>query len=601
MSDSDSDSNYDALETVDVDAPVKAIDETQSLFWNEFAVGVSEGWVSMASLVARVRVDSAVDADTESLARVLATLVKCIGDSRHAAALEALKLLLRNKAVNQNGIVLKGAARLLERAWAGYGSDSIILFNCLKWSSFLLQATVPRQHNIERSKKKSGETPQIDLAVFTPLLATHAAIIDALVRSFSLHPHVDGRKNRLILQSVKLARKFMLIGKHGFMPNLVLSTILNNEKLVDGSDPTAIRYALVLGEAVGCLVYKKWDLVHVALLKDKIAKYFEKNLIAGSAKIAVSKTVLSSFDLFFKQFLTAEMLQNQLCASAERLMLRSPEFILRIFESIIKPVAFDLSQLFREKFVDSLLNNMKSTNEAIRSDAASLFETFASKSSNGGELLKVADVVLKAFTARSPSPETRALYFSILTSFPAVTPAISGKIIAALIPLTAKETSEPALLACFAVLAAHSEAYLATSDSSILTQLVTFIASGLTDAKSSNLIRKSILGLLNKTSFEALSTRLPEKSLLGVCEACIKCLDKVQAGGTALLVDTGAKKENPVLVEGYLAFQFVVGFAVWEENSGNAIGVAKLVENFTESCSPRKTINSRFSSASVSF
>ncbi|KAJ3234763.1 translational activator of GCN4 [Chytriomyces hyalinus] len=594
MSDSDSDSNYDALETVDVDAPVKAIDETQSLPWNEFAVGVSEGWVSMASLVARVRVDSAVDADTESLARVLATLVKCIGDSRHAAALEALKLLLRNKTVNQNGIVLKGAARLLERAWAGYGSDSIILFNCLKWSSLLLQTTVPRQHNIERSKKKTGETPQIDLAVFTPLLATHAAIIDALVRSFSLHPHIDGRKNRLILQSVKLARKFMLIGKHGFMPNLVLSTILNNEKLVDGTDSTAIRYALVLGEAVGCLVYKKWDLAHVTTLKDKIAKYFEKNLIAGSAKSAVSKTVLSSFDLFFKQFLTAEMLQNQLCASAERLMLRSPEFILRIFESIIKPIAFDISQLFRVKFVDSLLNNMKSTNEAIRADAASLFKTFASKSSNADELLKVADVVLKAFTARSPSPETRALYFSILASFPAVTPAISGKIIATLIPLTAKETSEPALLACFAALAAHTEAYLATSDSSILTQLVTFITSGLTDAKSSNLIRKSILGLLNKTSFEALSTRLAENSLLGVCEACIKCLDKVQAGGTALLVDTGAKKENPVLVEGYLAFQFVVGFSVWEEKSGKAVGVAKLVES-------KKTISTYLSTSKTFF
>ncbi|KAI8830786.1 hypothetical protein BJ741DRAFT_332870 [Chytriomyces cf. hyalinus JEL632] len=41
--------------------------------------------------------------------------------SRHAAALEALKPLLRNKAVNQNGNALKGAARRLERAWAGCG------------------------------------------------------------------------------------------------------------------------------------------------------------------------------------------------------------------------------------------------------------------------------------------------------------------------------------------------------------------------------------------------------------------------------------------------------------------------------------------------
>ncbi|KAI8829746.1 hypothetical protein BJ741DRAFT_669241 [Chytriomyces cf. hyalinus JEL632] len=331
MSDSDSDSNYDALETVDVDAPVKAIDETQSLSWNEFAVGVSEGWVSMASLVAHVRVDSAVEADTESLARVLATLANCIGDSRHAAALEALKLLLRNKAGNHNGVALKAPTPSFSST---VSSGPVSFYKPLS-----------RDNRISSDQKKeSGKTPQIDLAVFTPLLATHPAIIDTLIRSFSLHPHVDGRKNRLILQSVKLVRKFMLIGKHGFMPNLVLSTILNNAKLVDGSDSTAIRYALVLGEAVGCLVDKKWDLAHVASLKDKVAKYFERNLIAGSAKSAVSKTVLSSFDLFFKQFLTAEMLQNQLCASAERLMLRSPEFVLRIFELIIKPVAFDLSQ-----------------------------------------------------------------------------------------------------------------------------------------------------------------------------------------------------------------------------------------------------------------
>ncbi|KAI8827337.1 armadillo-type protein [Chytriomyces cf. hyalinus JEL632] len=372
----------------------------------------------------------------------------------------------------------------------------------------------------------------------------------------------------------------MLIGKHAFMPDLVLSMILNNEKLVDGSDSTAIRYALVLGEAVGRLVDKKWDLAHVASLKDKVATYFEKNLLLGQRKAPCPKTVLSSFDLFFKQFLTAEMLPK----SALRVRRKINAAISR--NSCCEFSNRSLNQLrliFHNCFAKNLsiayLNNMKSTNEAIRADAASLFETFASKSSNGDDLLKLADVVLKAFTARSPSPETRALCFSILTSVPAVTPAILGKSISALIPLTAKETSETSLLACFAALAAHSEAYLAASDSSILTQLVTFITSGLTDAKSSNFIRRSILGLLNKTSFEALSMRLAEKSLLGVCEACIKCLDKVQAGGTALLVDTGAKRENPILVEGYLAFQFVVGFAVWEVKSGKAVGVAKLVEN----------------------
>ncbi|KAI8616178.1 armadillo-type protein [Chytriomyces sp. MP71] len=288
------------------------------------------------------------------------------------------------------------------------------------------------------------------------------------------------------------------------------------------------------------------------------------------------------------------MLKTQLCSSAERLMLRSPEFILRIFEAIIKPVEFDVSQLLREKFVDSLLNNMKSTIESVRTDAANLFKTFASKSTNPEELAKILDVVLKAFTARSPSFETRAIYFSILASFPAPNSSIAAKAITALIPFSQKETSEPAQLACFAALAAHTSSYLDSSDETVLPQLTSFITASLTDVKSTHVVRKAILALLLAVPYDHLAARFSGKSLAGVVEACLKVLDKVHAAGTALLVDTGVKRETPVLVEGYLAFQFVVGFLVWEQDSGKDVGIGNLLES-------KKTLETYLSSSKTFF
>ncbi|KAI9344272.1 armadillo-type protein [Obelidium mucronatum] len=474
----------------------------------------------------------------------LAVLVRLVdasdaGDAGVARA--CAKTLLASDDGGRSGKAL--AALVGRRAKTATSSTTTTAYALLKWTALLLE--------------HAPASP----AELRPLLLLHAALLDQLCRAGSTaNPDAAAAKTRRVrVQAVKATRRFMLLGKPAAKAAAVLAALLSDNAIVDGTDPNAQKYAILIGEAAGCFVHKAWDLAPVDAVKDKIAKYYEKNVLGGAAKGAVSNTVLSSFNLFFKQFLTIEMLQSQLCSSAERLMLRSPEFVIRIFTALISPVDFDVGKLFREKFADSLLTHMKSTNENIRTDAALLFKSFCEKSVAVDEIAKVADIVLKAFTAKTPTPEAKILYYNSLSVLRSPSAALSSKIITALIPLSQKETTEAGIQACFAALSTHIESYLETSDSAIITNIVSFITTGLTDAKSTNII--------------------PEKSIIGIVEGCLKAVDKVQAAGNAMIVDTGAKKENPVLVEGYLAFNWVVRFSLWETSeTGKSVGVSKLLE-----------------------
>ncbi|KAJ3137204.1 translational activator of GCN4 [Physocladia obscura] len=517
----------------------------------------------LAAETSHVLVPEAVpDANaTTVLAKVLLshTIISTSSPDLLRLGLECARLLGKN-APDRVPIAF---ASLLERESRNAGTQTLTLFTLLKWTSAILCLLIPR-----------GFGSNIDLNAFSSLLSTHASVLDALFKSFS----VSTAKNaRLIGQAIRLTRRFMLQGKPAFMASKVLVTILSNEKIVDASAPDSFKWPIIIGSAISCILHKKWS-DDSAIDAKRIASFYEKNVIANCSKGAIQPIVLESFDLFFQKYLNLEMLETQLCVSAERLMLRSPEFVIRIYQKIITSIEFDISKLFREKFLDSLLNNMKSLNEAVRIDAANLFRAFAEKSSNIDELAKILDLVLKSFTAKSPTPEARALYFSVLATFPTPNASIASKIIATLISLSQKETSENGLIACYASISTASKAFILTNDNTTILPLFTFILGSLSDAKST-LVRRSALTLLKHIGYDILANNVPEKILAQILEAVIKVLDKVQAHGITLMVDTGTKKENPVLVEGYLAFGFLLHFLLWERSNATEIGVAKILES----------------------
>ncbi|KAI8820621.1 hypothetical protein BJ741DRAFT_120479 [Chytriomyces cf. hyalinus JEL632] len=180
-------------------------------------------------------------------------------------------------------------------------SDSIILFNCLKWSSFLLQATVPRQQNIERSKKspakhlkltwlflpRSWQRMQQSLMLSSdPFLCTHTSMVAKIDSSCSplnctqVHAHWETR----------IHAEF--------------GSLHDPQQRKTGGWIRFNCYSLCAraGRSCGVLGVQEVGSCPCRLIEGQVI-------------------LQSSFDLFFKQFLTAEMLQNQLCASAERLML----------------------------------------------------------------------------------------------------------------------------------------------------------------------------------------------------------------------------------------------------------------------------------------
>jgi len=84
--------------------------------------------------------------------------------------------------------------------------------------------------------------------------------------------------------------------------------------------------------------------------------------------------------------MTYDMFKKDIQPSVARLLLRSPESILSVLNSIAKYATFDMMPLLSEKsFLDSALSNAYSTNENTKRNAQSLFKTILSKNSSSDE------------------------------------------------------------------------------------------------------------------------------------------------------------------------------------------------------------------------
>ncbi|KAI8841708.1 armadillo-type protein [Chytridium lagenaria] len=384
-----------------------------------------------------------------------------------------------------------------------------ILFNHLKWTSKLLELSLLK-------KPLPTPTNHLTSATFRSLLNSHATLFHAVTLALFTSPSFDkkSRSTQILRQATNLTRRFLARGV-----DICLDVALKEVE---------VKWCLIVGAAVDVAVRKD--------LEESVEK---------------RKQEISSYFTFFQKFTTPAFLQAEILANADRLMLRSPEIIIRIYNHIFLSVSFDVTAIFKEKFADSLLTHMKSTTDSVRSDAVALFETLAGKSSDEKALEGVVDIVVKAFSAKSPTPDHRVLYYTALSVLPSV-PTVSKKILTALPPLITKETIEPTLNASLHALSRHIN-----SD----TTAIAFVNKGLADPKS--LARKCYLSCLEK--FEG-----RKESFEGV----VGVVDRVGKAGIALL---DSKKEGAVIAEGYLGVRWVLG-CLEEEKKAGGKEFATLVE-----------------------
>ncbi|KAJ3280554.1 translational activator of GCN4, partial [Blyttiomyces sp. JEL0837] len=464
-----------------------------------------------------------------------------------------------------DNLVVRAVCRLFEKELKSSLSalPATTLFNYLKWTSKLIEVSIIKKPLPSPDLTKHPKSP-----AFKTLLNLHASILEGIASQS--HTGESGNKkssDALTFQAVKLTRRFMLLGKAPAV-EAVMETIVK-EPLPEGKD--GFKLVVMLGSAIDVATHKGYSEC-IEKRKELIAKLYEKAILG--AKTPPAELFLTALAPFFAKFMTPEVLEKQILANAERLIVRSSEVILRTFQKLFDSITFDISKLFREKFADSLLNQMKSSSEVVRHDAIQLFSSLSSKCTDGKETSQVVDIVIKGFSTKSPNADQKLLFYTALAALPKL-PEVSNKIVTSIPALAQKETTEAPIKACLNAIGPHLNAILtsANPDAAVITGAATFLTTGLNDSKS--FVRRAYMGCLEANVVGGGLAVLSEKSLLGLVEAVLKIIDKIQTAGIAML---DPKKESPLLSEGYVGVDWI--FGVMESAAANQVkAVGTLLES----------------------
>ncbi|KAK5667273.1 translational activator of GCN4 [Batrachochytrium dendrobatidis] len=451
------------------------------------------------------------------------------------------------------------------------------LFSFSKWTTILLKLALNASLNSETSDATVvGESDDLTALFasspsFCALLTLQVNILDWIESSAMAHKG----KNKLhfaVNATNALTRSIISCGK--LAPRMIMSTTLASA-VSDVKD--ASKFTLFIGV---CIAASKKLHCQASLqrFKDPIIQFFTKHIL-------VSKTIVPTHHLtalrsYIADYVDEETYTSQLLTASDRLLLRSPEVAIKVLDYFTRFVEFDVGKMFIEKFADSLLNQLKSTNETIRTDAIAFYNTLLQKTADTNDLIAVVDIISKAMTAKSPLPEHRVLYYFLLNDVPQTSLAVSEKIILAIPTLLAKETNEPALAAALSAFGTHFSAYISSSESKQdnITTGATFLIKGIKDVKST--VRRAYLYAIKALLNSSKDLFKLGTNLSCIITALITLAEKVQAAGIALL---DPKKETPFFAEACMSVQFIIT-TMQQSTHANGISINEHLEkaNFFE-------------------
>ncbi|KAJ3294416.1 translational activator of GCN4 [Borealophlyctis nickersoniae] len=509
------------------------------------------------SIVSKGKLEELPDCLLPSLLDLLLRTVPRYADSQSRKCVRAALTSLYDSNQKRspdgiNGPFMKIMCKLLERELKGniVALQPAVIYNYATWTALLIAMGL---------KPVSGLQPDYgsydSSLVWKSLIGLHVNLLDALATS-------DGHRGQQMLSRAKTWTNNAIRAGGSEGVDLILRSALT-PTVVEGKD--GARNALVIG--ICCDV----GIPAAAVIEKheaQIVQFYTKAIL--SSRTPVPDAYLRAFKTFIQSRLSRELFLKEIVAAGERLMLRSPEVVIKVFDYTARYVSFDTSTVFREKFADSLLNQMKSTNETVRADAINFFATLSSRSMEEPELLTVVDIVIKSFGAKSPAVDHRQIFYSALSQLPGL-PAVSRKVLDSVPTLALKETNETVLLACLRSTVPHLQSYLQSTqpDPKSISAFIQFLTRGASDAKSG--VRKAYLGAIEAgIRKEGLKNAGDVSKLV---DAVIKVVEKVQGAGVGLL---DSKKETPALVEGYLGIRWLQEVVEWDAREGNGSLVSLL-------------------------
>ncbi|KAI8808576.1 armadillo-type protein [Cladochytrium replicatum] len=334
--------------------------------------------------------------------------------------------------------------------------------------------------------------------------------------------------------------------------DVMIKTVLS-PSVVDGSDSNAPKACLGIAVCVRAASHVPgW----IQKYKETIVKFFIKSILGSKTPVPIA--YMEAIEPVLRQVVDSKVLGAEVLGSTgEKLLLRSPEVVMRVFKYAIDNGSFDTSTVF-QKFSEALLTHMRSTSDSVRQNAVNLWKTLCKHSSSDNIVSEVVDVIVKSL-AGAKTPEHRQLAYAALGLLsPGAT--TSGKVLEDVPNLVAKESSEGALHTLLTSgLGPHLKHLLsetvADGKAKLVDSTVSFLRIGAaleTPAAVKTISpaarRKAYWLCLQIAIDQSTFNNLSPKVATLVAETATTALEKIQSllisGGIAVLVDP--KKEGVV-------------------------------------------------------
>ncbi|KAJ3807969.1 armadillo-type protein [Lentinula aff. lateritia] len=241
------------------------------------------------------------------------------------------------------------------------------------------------------------------------------------------------------------------------IPTLI-STLLAHIK--DSQIP--LRFMQLIGVAVSVLVRLKnvkeepVERLPSWLKSQIITLYIGSVLMTRSP---VSEHLLTSIEDFIQYFVTDEELTTSILPTADKAVLRSPEYSLDVLSKFFQTYSHSLSTDSFKRILIYSINSAKSSNPNIRASSVSLFRSLVSTNTKSPNCdsdfsLAVSELLVLPTTSKTAGPDHRVALYSMLASLPPSS-AISATLVQTAVPLLAKETHEGAVMILADALPSH--------------------------------------------------------------------------------------------------------------------------------------------------
>ncbi|KAI8994402.1 armadillo-type protein [Gaertneriomyces semiglobifer] len=431
------------------------------------------------------------------ISNIIITLSKYSDSESRKSAVEVAKILCTE--VHTKEKASKGFAKLLERETAPLVKVNV--------PPSLLHAYLMLTTTILCVLSKAGSSSPTTQS----LTRTHAALLDALAIS-------DGKRQRLFYYRARRASLQLL--KASISEDLLQAAI-------DGAEKGIAWLGVVLDAT-----YAHGRSDGIETRKPLLIQFYVKSVLSSRTPVPID--AIDSLRIFLKHFITASDFRTEILPNATRLLLRSPEVVLRVLDYTFRHFVFDMSQFFADSFVASLAGHLKSTNEVVRRDAIGLFATLCSKSAEEKPLVKVVDELVKAILTKAPSVDQRIGYYTCLGRLNPSVNGVAQKVADNVSALVAKESNESCAAYLMQSVASFVKTVLLQLPQSINAETLTqSIASGLADGKGAN--RRTWITLLclaiDSKAFNLMKPEKQKKLINGVTDL----VEKTDKAGVAVL------------------------------------------------------------------